>query len=242
MKCVIKKLTIGVLIAVTLFIMGGCADMSQLEMKLDQQVNDKKDIFLAHMEEKYGMTFLPLSYAGKGYVTAEEFRCYAEGTDPERDYISVFTLEEDGREVIVDDYFGIVIRDEYQKRVDAAADAVAGDAKAYVYRYTVSYFDNALTAENTIDDAIAMGQRISAYKYVFLEVTPGTEADFENTCDRIAEKLKSNKLTGIVVFYGLAQGQLAEISESNYLTYLPGTVKPDGVVCLMKAERRVSQN
>lgn len=235
----IRNLTIGVIIAAILFIMGGCAEMKELENKFEQGIEDKKDILLTHMEEKYGVTFLPLFHSVGGLVTNEEFRCYAEGTDPERDYVSVFVREENGAEVIVDDYFGIMIRDEYQQRVETICEAVAGDAKAFVYRYTVSFFDNTLAEGSTIEDAIAMGEPISASKYVFVEVTPGSEVEFENMCDMIAAKLEKANLPGVVLFYGMAQGELANITADNYLSYLPNMINPDGSVCLMLAERLV---
>ena len=231
---------LGSLAIIILSIMGGCANMEQLEQKFEQSAVDQRDILLAHMEEKYGVKFLPISYAAEGYVTIEEFRCYAEGTDRERDYVSVFVREENGEEVIVDDYFGIMVREEYQNRVDAAADAVAGDARAYVHRYNVSFFDNALAEGSTLDDAIAMGEPINATKYIYLEADPGAEEAFEDTCDRIVEKLQNAGLPGIVIFYGLARGELQNITESNYLTYLPNMINPDGKVCLMSAERLVA--
>lgn len=236
---IVKNLTICILIASILFIMGGCAEMNDLEKKYKQGVEDQKDILLAHMEEKYDVTFLPISYSAEGMVTNQEFRCYAEGTDPERDYVSVFVREENGEEVIVDDYFGILIRNDYQRRVEEISDAAAGDTKAYIHRYSVSFFDNSLTAESTIDDAIAMGERINATKYVFMEVAPGSEEDFEEKCDQITRKLTDAKLPGIVLFFGLARGELANIDGDNYLTYLPNMVRPDGTVCLMMAERLV---
>ena len=236
----IRILLIGVLLIAGLLIMGGCADMSQLENKFEQGIEDQKDILLAHMEEKYGVKFLPLSYSPTGTVTNEEFRCYAEGTDRERDYVSVFVREENGEEIIVDDYFGIMIREEYQNRVDAITDAVVGDSKAFVYRYSVSFFDNTLAEGSTIDDAINMGQRINAAKYVFMEVTPGSEKDFEENCDKMAAKLQEAKLPGTVLFIGLAQGELENINASNYLFYLPNMTKADGVICLMMTERQVS--
>lgn len=235
----IKNLTIGVIITAILFIMGGCAEMNELENRFEQGIEDKKDILLAHMEEKYGVTFLPLSHSVGGLVTNEEFRCYAEGTDPERDYVSVFVREENGEEVIVDDYFGIMIRDEYQKRVEKISDAVAGDSKAFLYRYSVSFFDNTLAEGSTIDDAIAMEEPISASKYVFVEVAPGSETEFEDMCDMIAAKLEKANLPGVVLFYGVARGELVNITTDNYLSYLPSMINPDGIVCLMMAERLV---
>ena len=235
----IRNLLTGVLLIVGLLIMGGCADMSQLENKFEQGIEDQKDILLVHMEEKYGVKFLPLSYSPSGAVTNEEFRCYAEGTDRERDYVSVFVREENGEEVIVDDYFGIMIRDEYQNRVETITDAVVGDSKAFVYRYSVSFFDNALAEGSTIDDAIGMNEPIDAAKYVFVEVADGDEDKFEEMCDTIAAKLENARLPGVVLFYGLAHGELANITGDNYMSYLPSMINPDGTVCLMMAERLV---
>lgn len=236
----IRIITISVWIAAILLIMGGCAEMNAIEKTYMQGIEDEKDILLAHMEEKYNVKFLPISYSAEGDVTNQEFRCYADGTDPERDYVSVFVREENGEKVIVDDYFGILIRDDYQRRVEAISDAVAGDTKAFVYRYAVSFFDNSLAGDNTIDDAIASGERINATKYVFVEVLPGSEEEFEEICDRITQKLEDARLPGIVLFFGLAQGELDNIGVNNYLTYLPSMIRPDGTVCLMMAERLVS--
>lgn len=240
MKNTIKhcRLMIGAFIFAILFFMGGCADMNQLAGKLDQAINNKRDFFLDHMEEKYGVKFLPISYSGSGVVTNEEFRCYAEGTDPERDYVSVFVREEDGKEIIVDDYFGILIRDEYQNRVEAISDAVMGDSKAFVYRYSVSFFSNDLTSESTIDDAISMGERINATKYVFVEAAADSKEDFEARCDEIAAELKNAGLPGTVLFLGLAEGTLSQLTQENYMDYLPSG--DNGSACLMRVERLVS--
>ncbi len=60
--------------------------------------------------------------------------------------------------VSYDDYFGIIIRDKYQKRVQNICNETVDESKAYIHKYSVSYFDNSLTAQNTIDDAISMGE------------------------------------------------------------------------------------
>jgi len=228
-----------ILVVIAVLLMGGCAGMNNIQEKIDKGIQDNRDIFLAHMEEKYDVTFLPISYSASGVVTNEEFRCYAQGTDRERDYVSVFRREENGGEVIYDDYFGILVRDEYQKRVQDICDETIGESKAFVHRYSVSYFSNELTSEHTLDDAIAMGESITASKYVYFEVEPGTEEAFEAACDRVMEKLKDAKLTGFISFMGLTKGELANISEDNYLDYLPSMVKPDGTICLMMTSRSV---
>ena len=207
--------------------------MNQLKDKFEKAANDNRDVFLAHMEEKYGVSFLPISYSGSGVVTKEEFRCYAEGTDRERDYIRVFRREENGEEVFYDDYFGIIVREEYQSRVQNLCDETIGSAKAYIYRYTASFFDNDLTNGSTIDDAIALGEKMDASKYIFFEVELGNEEGFKATCDQICQALSENQLPGAVKFIGLSVGELENITEENYLTYLPSMVKPDGSICLM---------
>ena len=205
-----------------LFFTEGCVGVNQLQEKVEKTVSDNTDIFLAHMEDKYDVPFLPVSYTSSGVVVNEEFRCYAEGTDRERDYVSVFR------------------REEYQNRVQKLCEDVVGESKAYVYRYSASFFDNALTAENTIDDAIAMGDWIRASKYIFFEVKAGDREVFEADCDRIARKLAQGSLTGMVKFIGLAEGQLEQITGDNFLTYLPSMVKPDGSICLMMTSRTVT--
>lgn len=217
----------------------GCMGMNQMQEALDQEISDSAEAYLAHMEKKYGVSFLPVSYASGSYVTNEEFRCYAEGTDRERDIVSVFRKEENREEVFYDDYFGVMIRDEYRNRVEKICDDVTGESKAYVYRYTASWFDNSLTSGSTIDDAIAMGENINASKYVFFEVTPGSEQDFEAACDRICERLKADSLTGYVTFFGLAEGELKNIREDNYLDSIIGMFEADGVFCLMMTDRTV---
>lgn len=214
--------------------------MDQYEARYEQAIADQRDIYLAYMEEKYDVSFLPISYSGSGLVTNEEFRCYAEGTDRERDYVSVFRKEENGKEVYYDDYFGILIRDEYESRVDAISDKIVGNTKSFVHRYSVSYFDNALTGEKTLDDAIEMGARLNASKYVYFEVQPGTEKAFGEACDAIADQLRESKLPGFVKFIGLAEGQLEKVSAENYYDFIPSMVSADGEICLMMTERSVS--
>ena len=192
------------------------------------------------MEEKYDVTFLPISYSGSGIVTNEEFRCYAEGTDRERDYVSVFRKEENGEEVDYDDYFGILIRDEYEKRVDAVSDQIVGDTKSFVHRYAVSYFDNNLNVECTLDDAINMGVDLTASKYIFFELHQESEEEFLLYCDRIEQHLSAEKLTGFIKILGLAPGELQNINADNYLSYIPSMVKADGEICLLMANRNVS--
>lgn len=218
----IYRLVICAILFALLFFTEGCVGVNQLQEKVEKTVSDNTDIFLAHMEEKYDVPFLPVSYTSSGVVVNEEFRCYAEGTDRERDYVSVFR------------------REEYQNRVQKLCEDVVGESKAYVYRHSASFFDNALTAENTIDDAIAMGDWIRASKYIFFEVKAGDGEAFEVDCDRIARKLAQGSLTGMVKFIGLAEGQLEQITGDNFLTYLPSMVKPDGSICLMMTSRTVT--
>lgn len=213
--------------------------MHQVQDKIDGVVSESKDIFLVHMEEKYDKTFLPISYSSAGVVTGEEFRCYAEGSDRERDVVTVIRREENGEEVFRDDYFGICIRDAYEARVQEICAGEFGEVKVYIYSYGVSFFDNSLTSEHTMDDAIEMGQSLSASKFVYLEVEPGTEEAFQEACDRICRMLQEQKLTGIVKFFGLAGGQLEIVTEHNYLECIPSLVEPDGEICLMMNSQAV---
>ncbi len=214
--------------------------MERVQAMIDKSVGDSKDVFLAHMEEKYGTQFHPISYNSSGVMTNEKFRCYAEGTDRERDCVCVYRREENGETVFYDNYFGILIRDEYERRIQQICTEAAGESKAYVYQYTVAFFDNEFNVGNTIDDVIAKGESVSASKYFFFEVEPGTEADFQRVCDGICEELAMQKLTGTVKFIGLAEGQLENITEENFMDYLPSMIKPDGTICLMMSSSVVT--
>ncbi len=35
------------------------------------------------------------------------------------------------------------------------------------------------------------------------------------------------------MFFGLAEGELDNITTENFLTYIPNMVKPDGKICMM---------
>lgn len=231
---------ICVVIFLLILFIGGCVGMNHLEQKIKQQFSNNTDIFLAHMEEKYGIHFLPISYTSSSAVVNEEFRCYAEGTNPDKDYVSVFRKEENGKTVFYDDYFGIIIRDEYQKRVQNICNEAVGESKAYIHKYSVSYFDNSLTAQNTIDDAISIGESINAVKYIFFEVETGEEQKFVDISNQICNELFQNKFPGIVMFFGLAEGELDNITTENFLTYIPNMVKPDGKICMMMTSHTVT--
>lgn len=227
-----RALAAGI-VAAMLFFTEGCAGMNQLQNKLDQAIADNKDVFLAQVEQKYDVNFVALSYTGSSVVVKEEFRCYAEGSNPQRDYVRVFREEVNGETIFRDDYFGVLIRPEYEKRVGDIVNAQVGASKAFIYRYTAAFFDNSLTAEDTLDDAIAMGERIHASKYLFWEVEPGSEEQFRTHCDQIAQALSQAGLPGTVKFIGLAAGELENVSGDNFLVSIPDMVEPDGKICLM---------
>lgn len=241
--CNLLKIKSAILMALVIVLcvslLGGCAVSDSLYEKAEEELISTKDVFLAHMEGKYDTIFFPISYSSTGVVTNEEFRCYAIGTDPERDYVTVVRRDENGEEVFYDDYFGILIRDEYQNRVQDICDSAVEESKAFVYQYSAPYFSNSLTEENTLDDAIALGESITASKYVFIEVNPGDEEAFERICDQIHAKMTEAELTGFISFMGLAEGHLQNITEDNYMDYLPSMVVADGEICLMITDRSV---
>ena len=235
----IKKIIVSSIIICMIVMLGGCINMDELFKKFEGPITDQREIFLAHMEEKYDEEFLPISYAVAGILTPEEFRCYVKGTDPERDFVRVSRVELDGQTVIVDDYFGHLIRQDYQDRVQEIATQAAGLSKAYLGSYLLSYFDPALTGEHTLDDAIEMGQNISAAKYIFFEVAPGEESRFQQICDQIFEELDRQDLPGMVKVLGLSQGQLETITQQDYLEQIPSMVKPDGKIVLRMGDRMI---
>jgi hypothetical protein len=224
-----------------LFMAGVCGGMKANSFDMQEKMNSDKAAYLAYLSDKYGTEFLPISLASGDLLTDyDEFRAYASGSDPDRDYTTVYKTVKDGVVSYEDNYFGILIRDEYERRVADICRTEFNKAAVFIDSYTVSVFDPSLGKDSTLDDAIALGERLNAFKYVYGELPGGDTAGFDAAADRICAKLKEAKLPGIVKICGLAPGGIDSVSAENYADFLPDYFTADGVTALAIATRTVN--
>lgn len=235
------RLRRGLIFIWGLFLMAGvCGCMKENNFNMHEKMNSEKDAYLAYLSDKYDTDFLPISLASGDVLTDhDEFRAYVSGSDPERDYVTVYKTVKDGVATYEDNYFGILIRDEYERRVAEICRTEFDTAAVFIDRYTVSVFDSSLGKDSTIEDALAMGARLIALKFIFVELPDGDTAGFDAAADRICAALKEAKLTGTVKIYGLAPGEINSINAGNYKDFLPDYYTADGVVTLAIASRTV---
>ena len=222
-KCNI--ITIGLLIIVLMMGVSGC--MFGSETKLEQT----KSEILNHMKEKYGVDFLPISLATRGIdVSYDEFRCYVEGTNKETDFITV-CRKGTGKDVYYEDnYFGLLVREEYESRIAKVCKMEFENISVFS-KFRKMYFNDDLGVDSSLDDAFAIGERMSTFTEIFIEVRDLTDAQIESKCKSVINSIE-NQYNISVKIYCLSPGHLKQINRSNFRDYLDSYFKPDGIVCI----------
>jgi hypothetical protein len=199
---------------------------------LKNDTNKMKKDMIAHLEKKYGEKFIPLYFLAESGWDRMTF--YKEGTNPKTDYAYIYREKEHGKVVYRDNYFGLIIREEYENLVKKEVEKVYGECKVYS-ETSNDYFPDELNKRNNYQDAL---EKMTFFEYssrIYIKST-GKTAILNDKIDILVNNFKKNNLNGIFSLYYMKTGHYEDLDRSNHDEYVKEYTKGFDDVCYENLE------
>jgi hypothetical protein len=134
----------------------------------------------AHLEKKYGeVDFVELSYRPVQLTQSyDELIACPPGGDSEEDQFVVLRLKGDEGTYFLDDYYGLLIREEYEQLVTETASDFLGPVKVYS-SFLETSFPRDVTAATPLKDVLDAEELTWAHIDIFVAGTESDVAEFE---------------------------------------------------------------
>lgn len=199
-----KKLLISVL---TFFLMGvmGCMSKEELNEKAIEKFNEK---YNTTCEVKYTENI------NDSNEKRDEIHVYVPKYMDEGETAIIYSWEENGDAVSEDNFFGYIIREDYEKSLSEILSTEFDEVKVYV-DFGTSALNDSLTEKSSLSDAYETGEKMISHAYIVVR-TDLSETDFVNATDIISKLEKTNNLNVTNIFYALSNDDdFAQITRSN---------------------------
>lgn len=199
-----------------ILMMGACGCMSHSE--------EKKDVALKHVENKYEGSFEIVSYTDKNIdMPYDEFVMKDESG---RKFFLYIKENDEGEDVIQDNYYGILKATDYEKTTKKILDKYFSDYK-YFFNFTAGYFDNKYDGDFELTDALKDNKRqFFTNNYIF--VRKDELLTDESRYDEMTSELKEYGLTMYLAVYPVSDEEFNCIDENNDVDqYLPDDYRVD---------------
>lgn len=201
-----KKLCSVLFVAGMLFGMTGCC--------ITQEQANKAA--LKRFEERYGVDYeiLYTEVIGDSREHRNEINIFVEDYMEEGEKARIKSWKEKGKAVSSDDFFGFVIRDDYEERVKKIAEEEYQNVKVYAdFSYCIVRND-ALTINSTLEDAYELGEKV--FPDIDIVVVPDEgENAYQEKGERIANRLREENLQGSIEIYPVSEEDMEKIDRMN---------------------------
>ena len=179
-----------------------------------KSMEDIKKENLKYLEEKYGEEFEEKYGESSNY---EVMGFYKKGTNPETDVAEMYRKVENGKIVFKDNYYGILVREEYEGIVSKEVEKVFGTNKVYVENYYQSWFPNNFNKEMKYYDAIKE-ERISANLRIYLKSQKEDKISNEKIIELI-KILRGDNLNCTCEIVLMKKGHFDNLTRENHWDY-----------------------
>lgn len=189
-------------------------------------IEGQKKKVLEHLESKQGESFEIVSFYGENIdMPYDEIVCKNQNGDLFYSYIK----KENGKQVIHDDYFGIVIADEYRMHVEEILDRYISDYK-YFFNFNCGHFDDNFDASTKLPEALETNQdQMFSNSYIFVNKSTAAKID-DATFDAMCSELRESGLLLYVAIYQKDDSDYEIIDETHEVdSYLPDDYRIDPI-------------
>ena len=202
----IKKFkTVVAIFLIFIISIGGSGCMSDMDSST-VNTSDNNSV-QSYLFTKYDETFSV--YDSTKHIN--EYYCYPDSY-PDRKF-TVF-IDSDGS--MKDDYYGFLIHDELEQRIDDICRAYFSDYKMFL-RLTADYFEDDCTSKTTLDEALAKNPyQFDSVVSVFITDTDMDEATLKQLCDDI----KNNNFYPTLRVYIVDEKNYYSLESDNYKQYV----------------------
>jgi hypothetical protein len=154
---------------------------------------DPEQIALQHLHLKYDEKFEVITSVGRNWdAVYDEVLC----EDSAGRKVTVYISDEDGKQLIQDDYYGTIVHNDYKDAVSSIADKSFSDYKLFS-SFMADFYDDNLTEAVPLKKAIEQNaeQFFSQTYFIVKESEAPNEKGFDAMCDN----LRKHGLTMYVV-------------------------------------------
>ncbi len=165
-----------------------------------------------YLENKYGESFILNSSIGSS-TDQSNYEIFFYSESHPNNIVKVYYENKEFK----DNYYGILINDEYKLMLDSILNKHFNQIK-YYFNFTANYFDSSLVNKNQFQDAISHFKE-SFYSNTLIFINDDnnlTEYEFNN----ILNELQNKGLTGYIAIYRLSTSEYDSITDSNYNKFL----------------------
>ncbi len=179
-----------------------------------KSMEDIKKENLKYLEEKYGEEFEEKYGESSNY---EVMGFYKKGTNPETDVAEMYRKVENGKIVFKDNYYGILVREEYEGIVSKEVEKVFGTNKVYV-EYYQSWFPDNFKKEMKYYDALKEEEEITGSVIIYIENQENNKISKEKI-EKMNELLKEKKIAGLYLIVLMKENHLKNLTRENHWDY-----------------------
>lgn len=207
MKIFRKAISILILISIMIGACG-CVDKNSAEYI--------KDTAISYLEQKYHKKFKPIGLEKASWAYHyDNLTVYAEGDDKKTDYFHIYRKTVNGKYVFTDNYFGILARDEYEKKISNIVKDYFPEFKLYS-SFDAESFPDKLTSKSTLSDADKTGANLYVSTNIFVVPTLKDKQEVNENFKLLISKMAKNKLYGDVQVFYLYDSKIDLINRQNW--------------------------
>ncbi|AQR92971.1 hypothetical protein [Clostridium saccharoperbutylacetonicum] len=189
-------------------------DSSKVEEQKESEERPKgpeavKDRIISFLNEKYGKEFIAISLTNNDWQDiTDELWVYPKGGDKKKDAFGASGQVQNGEYTIYDDYVSVLVRDEYEDRIQKIAKEFFPQCKLDIsFEFSLP---NKFGINTKLQDIIDAGSEVKYDPTVRIMVAPtlGSVEEFDEKADLFVQEMAKNRLQGSPLIYYLKEDNL----------------------------------
>ncbi|WP_110934068.1 hypothetical protein [Paenibacillus bouchesdurhonensis] len=169
------------------------------------------DRMIAHLEEKYGEEFVPLSFSSSNWAYGHDTLYAYPKKGSENDGFEVWgTKKDDGTYAIRDGYFGIYIKPEYEAVLSSFVSEILDEFKLYT-DLGEGVLPDRLNKDTKIEDIYNKDELFTSDTILFVNQKSAVDKDINESLREIGRKMQEKKLVGSIDLFLVKENQFESI-------------------------------
>ncbi|MFD3262200.1 hypothetical protein ACE3MQ_26750 [Paenibacillus lentus] len=189
-----KSFILGLLTLIMVWGVSGCMNKKpNHETTIDRMI--------AHLEEKYGEEFVPLSFNSSNWAYGYDSLYAYPKKGSEKDNFEVRgTKKKEGTYAIHDGYFGIFIKPQYEKVMSGFVSEIYDEFKLYT-NFGDGVLPDRLNKDTPFEEIYDKDELFSSDTVVFVKEASAKGIDDGESLHKIAVQMQAKKMVGSVRLY-----------------------------------------
>ncbi len=217
MKKAIKEMIIFLTLGVFVFSGSACGKAKERSYQKEVKLSDeeiKQDI-LNHLKDKYGFEFESSDFEpiNKGNALL----VYKKGDSREHDSASAYREEIDGKVVYEDEYFSIIIREDFEKMVSKEVEKIFGEN--IVFSYLPLYYKEEYNSKTTFEEFYEKEDKIGFEISIYI-IGDSTDKIDNIKLKKLIKILKTKKCDGLLTISMINRDIFAKLNRENKHGYI----------------------